>query len=50
MVQDTTAKKPEEWDEEPVIDDPNEPGDNRESIPDPKVMKPEFWDDEEDGV
>jgi len=46
MVRDLTAKKPQEWDDEPVIDDPNEPvpkgWDNRESIPDPKVRKPEY--------
>lgn len=57
MIQDPSATKPKDWDEDApatIIDEvasmpedwlPNEPM----TIPDPSAEKPEEWDDEEDG-
>lgn len=52
-IKDPEAKKPEDWDDRPKIDDVDdkkpEDWDKPEFIPDPEATKPEDWDDEMDG-
>ena len=54
-IKDPAASKPEDWDDRPVIPDPNDvkPDDwdelNPEFIDDVDAKKPDDWDDEEDG-
>jgi calreticulin len=53
-IADPDATKPEDWDEEAMIDDPEDVkpdgfDDIPEKIPDPEAEKPEDWDDEDDG-
>ncbi|KAJ1955578.1 hypothetical protein IWQ62_005498, partial [Dispira parvispora] len=54
MIEDKTAKKPKDWDDRAMIDDPeDQPPENYENqpeeIPDPNAVKPEDWDEEMDG-
>jgi calreticulin len=54
-IPDKDAVKPDDWVDEPFIDDPTDikPEDSHtvdEYIPDPSAVKPQDWDDEMDGV
>ncbi|KAJ3223161.1 hypothetical protein HK099_001463 [Clydaea vesicula] len=54
FIKDPKAKKPTDWIDEELIDDPNSTkpegyDDIPETIVDPDSTKPEDWDDEEDG-
>jgi len=54
-IDDPTAKKPEDWEDNAEIDDPNDkkPEDwdkTPKRIPDPKAKKPADWDDDSDGT
>lgn len=53
-IHDADAEKPADWDEEPLIPDPDDKKpddwvDVPRTIPDPKAEKPDDWDDESDG-
>ncbi len=52
-IQDPSASKPADWEDNENIDDPEdskpEDWDKPEFIPDPEAKKPEDWDDEMDG-
>ncbi|XP_039521518.1 calreticulin 3b [Pimephales promelas] len=52
-IKDPEAKKPEDWDDRPKIDDETdtkpEDWDKPENIPDPDAKKPEDWDEDMDG-
>jgi len=52
-IKDPEAKKPEDWDDRPTIDDESdskpEDWDQPEHIADPDAHRPEDWDDEMDG-
>ncbi|CAG8560771.1 21442_t:CDS:2 [Rhizophagus irregularis] len=53
-IHDAEAEKPADWDEEPLIPDPDDEKpddwvDVPRTIPDPKAEKPDDWDDESDG-
>ncbi|VEL16148.1 unnamed protein product [Protopolystoma xenopodis] len=53
MIEDESVKKPDDWVNEPDMDDPEdkkpEDWDKPKTIPDPKAKKPDDWDDEMDG-
>lgn len=49
IIIDAEAEKPDDWDEEPLIPDPNDKKpddwvDVPRTIPDPKAEKPDDWD------
>ncbi|XP_075236642.1 calreticulin [Lycorma delicatula] len=52
-IKDPSAKKPDDWEDNPTIDDPDDTKpddwDKPQLIPDKDAEKPEDWDDEMDG-
>lgn len=52
-IKDPSAKKPDDWEDNPTIDDPTdskpEDWDKPATIPDPEATQPEDWDTEMDG-
>ncbi|CEP03761.1 hypothetical protein PBRA_003368 [Plasmodiophora brassicae] len=53
-IPDPSAKKPDDWVDDPMMDDPSQVkpadwDDEPEKIPDPEAVKPEDWDDDADG-